>query len=51
MGALGNKKMRKVMSEFKHGSLHSVSGQNVTDRKQAIAIAMSEHRKAKLGNR
>jgi hypothetical protein len=35
-----------VMHEFKHGTLHSGSGAKVTDRKQAIAIAMSEQRKA-----
>jgi hypothetical protein len=37
-------KMQKVMHEFKSGGLHSGSkkGPVVTNRKQAIAIAMSE---------
>jgi hypothetical protein len=34
-------KMRKVMSEFKHGGLKSSSGQKVADRKQALAIALN----------
>ena len=40
-------KVHKVMSEFKEGSLHSGSkhGPEVTSRKQAIAIALSEARK------
>ena len=38
----GKKKVGKVMSEFKSGSLKSSSGQKVKSRKQAIAIAMSE---------
>lgn len=40
-------KMEKVMHEFKHGELHSGSkkGPKVKNRKQAIAIAMSEARK------
>ncbi len=44
-------KMHKVMSEFKGGSLHSGSkkGPEVTSRKQAIAIGMSEARKAARG--
>lgn len=42
------KKIGKVMGEFKAGKLHSGSkqGPTVTNRKQAIAIAMSEGRKA-----
>ena len=42
-------KIHKVMSEFKHGELHSGSkkGPKVTSREQAIAIAMSESRKGK----
>jgi len=42
------RKMHKVMHEFKHGKLHSGSkhGPQVKSRKQAIAIAMSEARKA-----
>ena len=35
-------KVGVVMREFKEGRLYSSSGQKVTDRKQAIAIAMSE---------
>ncbi len=42
--ANGAKKVQKVMHEFKEGKLHSGSkkGPEVTSRKQAIAIAMSE---------
>jgi hypothetical protein len=40
-------KTHKVMSEFKEGSLKSSSGQPVTSRKQAVAIALSEARRAK----
>jgi hypothetical protein len=36
------KKVHKVMGEFKSGKLSSSSGQKVTNPKQAIAIAMSE---------
>lgn len=41
-------KISKVMHEFKEGSLHSGSkkGPQVKSRKQAIAIALSEARKA-----
>lgn len=41
-------KVEKVMHEFKHGELHSGSkkGPPVASRKQAIAIALSEARKA-----
>jgi hypothetical protein len=38
-------KVEKVMHEFKVKSLRSGSGQKVTNRKQAIAIALSEERK------
>ena len=40
------KSMHGVMSEFKHGELHSgsSSGKTVTSRKQAIAIGLSEQR-------
>lgn len=43
------KKMKKVMTEYKEGELHSGSkkGPVVTNRKQAIAIGMSEARKRK----
>jgi hypothetical protein len=36
------RKVHKVMSEHKRGSLKSGSGKKVRSRKQAIAIAMSE---------
>lgn len=44
-------KMEKVMHEYKEGTLHSGSkkGPVVKSRKQAIAIGMSEERKAKKG--
>jgi hypothetical protein len=44
----GTKKVGKVMGEFKRGTLHSGSkkGPKVTSRAQAVAIAMSEQRKA-----
>jgi len=42
-----NDKVETVMHEFKEGELHSgsKSGPRVTNRKQAIAIALSEQRK------
>lgn len=42
-------KTEKVMKEFKEGKLHSGSkkGPQVTNRKQAIAIALSEARRGK----
>ena len=41
-------KVAKTMHEYKHGELHSGSprGPKVKNRKQAIAIALSEQRKA-----
>lgn len=44
----GARKISRVMHEFKEGSLHSGSkkGPTVSSRKQAVAIAMSEGRKA-----
>ena len=45
---LGSKdKVGVVMKEFKRGTLHSGSGDMVTNRKQAIAIALSEAGKSK----
>lgn len=43
----------EVMSKFKRGKLHSGSktGKKVTDRKQAIAIKLSEERKEKKGKK
>lgn len=41
------KKVEKVMHEYKHGELKSGrSGQKVKSRKQAIAIGLSEARRA-----
>lgn len=41
-----SKKVKKVMHEKKRGTLRSGSGKKVTSRKQAIAIGLSEARKA-----
>lgn len=43
----------QVMHEYKHGRLHSGSkhGPKVKDRKQAIAIMLSERRKEAKGKR
>ena len=49
MAAYGKKaqtKVEKTMHERKHGTLRSGSGKKVTSRKQAIAIGLSEARKA-----
>ena len=44
----GQKKVKKVMKEFKAGTLHSGKGGPVVkSRKQAVAIAMSEAGMAK----
>lgn len=37
-------KIGEVMGEFKEGKLKSSSGKKVTDRKQAVAIGISEAR-------
>jgi hypothetical protein len=47
IGIKGQKKIRKVMGEFKNGTLKSSSGQKVTDRKQALAIGISESMRKK----
>jgi hypothetical protein len=39
-------KVQKVMKEYSAGKLKSSSGEKVTNRKQAIAIGMSEARQA-----
>jgi len=40
--ARGQKKVEKVLREFKAGTLKSSSGQVVKNRDQAVAIALSE---------
>ena len=46
------KKVGKVMGEFKEGTLHSgKGGKVVTNPKQAIAIALSEAKMAKKGKK
>lgn len=42
----GQKKVGKVMHEFKHGQLKSGGRKKVTSRKQAIAIGLSEARRS-----
>lgn len=44
--AKGKGKVKKVMHEFKEGALKSGSGRKVTNRKQAVAVALSEARKS-----
>ena len=41
------RKVKKVMREYKSGELKSSSGQKVTDQKQAVAVAMSEAKRMK----
>ena len=45
-GAKASEKVEKAMHERKRGSLKSGSGKKVTSKKQAIAIGLSEARKA-----
>lgn len=40
----GQSKIHKVMAEFEAGTLKSSSGDKVTSREQAVAIALSEAR-------
>lgn len=47
MASRSRSKIRRVLREFKRGTLLSSSGEKVTDRKQAIAIALSEARRLK----
>jgi len=44
-------KVKKVMGEYKKGKLKSSSGRKVTNRKQAVAIALSEARRKKRKRR
>lgn len=44
-------KVKKVMHEFKVGTLKSSSGQRVTSQKQAVAIALSEARRQRRPRR
>lgn len=43
-GPKAAKEIKKTMREFKHGDLHSSSGDKVTDRDQAVAIGISKAR-------
>lgn len=45
-GEKAQKKVHKVMKEYKAGDLKSGSGKKVTSQKQAVAIGLSEARKA-----
>lgn len=46
-GPKAQAKVKKVMDEYKKGELHSgQSNQKVTSRKQAVAIGLSQARKA-----
>ena len=45
MGRRGGK-VARVMREFRAGKLRSSSGKRVTSRKQGLAIALSEARRA-----
>jgi Family of unknown function (DUF6496) len=45
-GKKAQSKVKKAMHERKRGTLKSGSGKKVTSRKQAIAIGLSEARKA-----
>ncbi|MES2620773.1 MAG: DUF6496 domain-containing protein [Bacteroidota bacterium] len=45
-GKKAQEKVEKVMHERKEGTLRTGSGKKVTSKKQAIAIGLSEARKA-----
>jgi len=45
-GAKAQEKVEKNVKEMKEGKLKSGSGKKVTSRKQAVAIGLSEARKA-----
>ena len=49
--AAAQAKISKVMGEFKRGTLKSSSGDKVTDRKQALAISLSEAGLSKKGKK
>ena len=49
--AKGKNKIAKVMGEFRDGKLKSSSGEKVKSFEQAMAIAMSEARKASHGRK
>lgn len=42
----GTAKIKATMNEFRSGTLHSGSGQLVENPKQAVAIGLSQQRKA-----
>lgn len=44
-------KIKKVMEEFKKRKLKSSAGQKVKDRRQALAIAISEKKRQELGQK
>lgn len=44
-------KVKKVMKEFKAGTLKSYRGPTVTKRAQAVAIALSEQKRANKGKK
>ncbi len=46
-GKAAQAKISKVMGEYKEGELQSSSGAKITNPKQAIAVALSEARRAK----
>lgn len=45
-GPKAQEKVGKAVHEYKEGTLKSGSGQKVTSQKQAVAIGLSEARKA-----
>lgn len=45
-GKKAAKKVKRAMHEMKRGKLKSGSGKKVTSRKQAVAIGLSQARKA-----
>ena len=45
-GKKAQDEVKEAMHDFKRGKLKSSSGQTVTNRKQAIAIGLSEAREA-----